>query len=144
MSMMRRQAMTRTRADEEKMRADERRKESQKDDHIRLVARDKSLRATLAADERVENKRYVCTHVQYSTVKPILCILDLHVLCYVQYNYSYNNYSTWSYSLTGLYRVGLTWWRTDSCTCTYNYVLTRVCILWLVSSLYFGLVHELK
>ncbi len=90
MSMMRRQAMTRTRADEEKMRADDRRKESQKDDHMRLVAQDKSLRATLAADERVENKRYVCTHthVQYSTVKPIPCIL--HVLCCVQYDYSYN------------------------------------------------------
>ncbi|XP_064387489.1 meiosis-specific nuclear structural protein 1-like [Halichondria panicea] len=59
MSMMRRQAMTRTRADEEKMRADDRRKESQKDDHMRLVAQDKSLRATLAADERVENKRFI-------------------------------------------------------------------------------------
>lgn len=54
--MMRRQAMM-TRAGEEKMRADNKRKEDQRGDQMRLVAQDKLLRANLAADERVENKR---------------------------------------------------------------------------------------
>ena len=56
--MMRRQVLTMTRASEEKMRAENRRKEYQRDDQMRLVAQDKTLRANLAADERVENKRY--------------------------------------------------------------------------------------
>ena len=58
--MIRRQVLTMTRASEEKMRAENRRKEYQRDDQMKLVAQDKILRANLAADERVENKR-CCT-----------------------------------------------------------------------------------
>ena len=54
--MLRRQNMTR--AQEERMRNENRRKEYQREDHMRLVAQDKVLRANLASDERVENKRY--------------------------------------------------------------------------------------
>ena len=46
-----------TRAQEERMRNENRRKEYQREDHMRLVAQDKVLRANLASDERVENKR---------------------------------------------------------------------------------------
>ena len=48
-----------TRAQEERMRNENRRKEYQREDHMRLVAQDKVLRANLASDERVENKRYM-------------------------------------------------------------------------------------
>ena len=47
-----------TRAQEEQMRADTRRKEYQLEDQMKLVAQDKLLRANVAADERVENKRH--------------------------------------------------------------------------------------
>ncbi len=57
MSMMRRQAML-TRAGEEKLRAEDRRKEYQRADNLKLITQDKTLRANVAADERVENKRY--------------------------------------------------------------------------------------
>ncbi len=57
MSMIRRQVMM-TRAEEEKLRAENRRKEYQRADQLRLVSQDRTLRANLAADERVENKRY--------------------------------------------------------------------------------------
>jgi len=55
--MIRRQMLTR--ASEEKMRTENRRKEYQREDQMRLVAQDKLLRANLAADERVENKRSI-------------------------------------------------------------------------------------
>ena len=56
--MLRRQGLNMTRESEERMRAENRRKEYQRDDHMRLVAQDKTLRANLASDERVENKRF--------------------------------------------------------------------------------------
>lgn len=47
------------RAQEERLRADERRKEYERDDHLKMVAQDRLLRSNLAADERVEAKRFV-------------------------------------------------------------------------------------
>ena len=41
------------------MRAENRRREYQREDHKRLVAQDRMLRANLACDERVENKRFI-------------------------------------------------------------------------------------
>ena len=57
MAMQRRQMLTR--AQEERMRAENRKREYQREDHMRLVAQDRMLRANMASDERVENKRYV-------------------------------------------------------------------------------------
>ena len=57
--------MNMTRAQEERMRAENRRKEYQREDHMRLVAQDRVLRANLASDERVENKRYQGQHLEY-------------------------------------------------------------------------------
>ena len=47
------------RAQEERLRADERRKEYDRDDHLKMVAQDRLLRSNMAADERVEAKRFV-------------------------------------------------------------------------------------
>ena len=55
--MLRRQGLNMTRAQEERMRAENRRKEYQREDHMRLVAQDRVLRANMASDERVQNKR---------------------------------------------------------------------------------------
>ena len=41
------------------MRAENRRREYERDDNKRLVARERLMRANVAADERVENKRFV-------------------------------------------------------------------------------------
>jgi len=57
MAMQRRQMLTR--AQEERMRAENRKREYQREDHMRLVAQDRMLRANMASDERVENKRWV-------------------------------------------------------------------------------------
>ena len=48
-----------TRASEERQRADNRRRESQRDEHMKMVAHDKLLRANLASDERVEKKIFI-------------------------------------------------------------------------------------
>jgi len=56
MAMQRRQMLTR--AQEERMRAENRKREYQREDHMRLVAQDRMLRANMASDERVENKRW--------------------------------------------------------------------------------------
>ena len=48
-----------TRAQEERVRAVNRRREYEREDNKRLVAREKLMRANVAADERVENKRFV-------------------------------------------------------------------------------------
>lgn len=57
MAMQRWQMLTR--AQEERMRAENRKREYQREDHMRLVAQDRMLRANMASDERVENKRWV-------------------------------------------------------------------------------------
>lgn len=48
-----------TRAQEERMRAENRRKEYQREDNKRLVAQERMMRANVACDERVENKRFI-------------------------------------------------------------------------------------
>ena len=48
-----------TRAQEERMRAENRRREYQREDHKRLVAQDRMLRANLACDERVQRKEVI-------------------------------------------------------------------------------------
>ena len=48
-----------TRAQEERVRAENRRREYEREDNKRLVAREKLMRDNVAADERVENKRFV-------------------------------------------------------------------------------------
>lgn len=57
MAMQRRQMLTR--AQEERVRTENRKREYQREDHMRLVAQDRMLRANMASDERVENKRWV-------------------------------------------------------------------------------------
>ena len=64
-----------TRAQEERMRAENRRKEYQREDHMRLVAQDKLLRANVASDQRVENKRYVCMFISTSYVDWCISLL---------------------------------------------------------------------
>lgn len=53
-----------TRAQEEKLRDDNRRKEYERREHMKMVAQDKLMRANMACDERVDRKifarRYVC------------------------------------------------------------------------------------
>ena len=48
-----------TRAQEERLRAENRRKEYEREDNKRLVAQDHMLRVNVACDERVENKRFI-------------------------------------------------------------------------------------
>lgn len=48
-----------TRAQEERMRAENRRKEYQREDNKRLVSQERMMRANVACDERVENKRFI-------------------------------------------------------------------------------------
>lgn len=48
-----------TRAQEERMRAENRRKEYQREDNKKLVAQERMMRANVACDERVENKRFI-------------------------------------------------------------------------------------
>ena len=48
-----------TRGQEERMRSENRRKEYQREDHKRMVAQDKLLRANVASEERIENKRFI-------------------------------------------------------------------------------------
>lgn len=55
--MMRRRQML-TRAEEERLRAENRRKDYQRVDHMKMVAQDKLLRANMACDDRVEKKRF--------------------------------------------------------------------------------------
>ena len=57
------------------MRAENRRKEYQREDHMRLVAQDKLLRANVASDQRVENKRYVCMFISTSYVDWCISLL---------------------------------------------------------------------
>lgn len=66
-----------TRAQEERMRAENRRKEYQREDHMRLVAQDKLLRANAASDERVENKRYVLS------ICVCVCLLGIFLVKYL-------------------------------------------------------------
>ena len=47
-----------TRAEEERFRAENRKKEYDRVDQMKLVAQDKLLKANLASNERVENKRF--------------------------------------------------------------------------------------
>ncbi len=47
-----------TRAEEERFRAENRKKEYDRVDQMRLVAQDKLLKANLASNERVEKKRF--------------------------------------------------------------------------------------
>ena len=54
--MQRRQMLTR--AEEERLRADNRRKEYERTEHMKMVAQDKLLKANLASDDRVEKKRF--------------------------------------------------------------------------------------
>ena len=54
-AMLRRQMLTR--AQEERMRAENRRKEYQREDHVKMVAQDRTLQAKMHSDQRVENKR---------------------------------------------------------------------------------------
>ena len=56
-SIMIRRGMTR--AQEERMRAENRRKEYQREDNKRLVAQERMMRANVACEERVENKRFI-------------------------------------------------------------------------------------
>ena len=67
MAMQRRQMLTR--ATEERLRAENRKWEYQREDHMRMVAQDRLLRANMASDERVEKKRcvymHVCVHLQH-------------------------------------------------------------------------------
>ena len=62
MAMQRRQMLTR--ATEERLRAENRKQEYQREDHMRMVAQDRLLRANMASDERVEKKRCVYVHMQ--------------------------------------------------------------------------------
>ena len=55
--MIRRQGLVFTRAQEERIRAENRRKEHERENNLKLVAQDKVLQANFASDERVENKR---------------------------------------------------------------------------------------
>ena len=48
-----------TRAQEEHMRSENRKREYQREDHMRMVAQDRVLRANVASEERVENKRFI-------------------------------------------------------------------------------------
>lgn len=48
-----------TRAQEERMRAENRKKEYQREDNKRLVAQERMMHANVACDERVENKRFI-------------------------------------------------------------------------------------
>ena len=50
------------------MRADNRRKEYQREDNMRLVAQDRILRANMASEERVETKRFVRKLQQVCTI----------------------------------------------------------------------------
>ena len=47
-----------TRAEEERLRAENRRKDYQRVDHMKMVAQDKLLRANMACEDRVEKKRF--------------------------------------------------------------------------------------
>ena len=47
-----------TRASEERQRAENRRKEYEREEQLKLVAQDKLMRANKASDERVEKKIY--------------------------------------------------------------------------------------
>ena len=48
-----------TRAQEERMRVENRRREYEREENRRLVARERLMRSNVAAEERVENKRFV-------------------------------------------------------------------------------------
>lgn len=54
--MMARRQMHFTRADEERLRAENRRKEGERKEQLKMVAQDKLMRANMASDERVERK----------------------------------------------------------------------------------------
>lgn len=46
-----------SRAQEERLKAENRRKDFEREDNIKSMAKEKLLRANMASDERVENKR---------------------------------------------------------------------------------------
>ena len=54
--MSRRQMFTR--ADEERLRAENRRREEERFQHTKMVTQDKLMKANMASDERVEKKRH--------------------------------------------------------------------------------------
>lgn len=74
MAMQRRQMLTR--ATEERLRAENRKWEYQREDHMRMVAQDRLLRANMASDERVEKKRCV-----YMYVYMYVCVCTCNVRC---------------------------------------------------------------
>lgn len=61
------------------MRADNRRKEYQREDNMRLVAQDRILRANMASDERVETKRFI------RKLQQVYAIYTIHVYVYTKY-----------------------------------------------------------
>lgn len=72
-----------TRAQEEKMRADNRRKEYQREDNKRLVAQERMMRANVACEERVENKRFIRRLQQVRIIphKHVYLLVCLFVCC---------------------------------------------------------------
>lgn len=48
-----------TRAQEERMRAENRKREYQREEHMKMVAQDRLMRGNMVSDERVENKRFI-------------------------------------------------------------------------------------
>ena len=72
--MTRRQMLTR--AEEERLRAESRRKENQRIDHVKMVSQDKLLKANMASEERVEKKRLTRRLLNYEKWKNVyLCFL---------------------------------------------------------------------
>lgn len=65
--MTRRQMLTR--AEEERLRAESRRKEYQRIDHVKMVSQDKLLKANMASEERVEKKRLTRRLINYEKLK---------------------------------------------------------------------------
>ena len=65
--MTRRQMLTR--AEEERLRAESRRKEYQRIDHVKMVSQDKLLKANMAYEERVEKKRLTRRLINYEKLK---------------------------------------------------------------------------
>lgn len=67
-----------TRAQEERMRVENRRKEYQREDNKKLVAQERMMRANVACDERVENKRFIRRMQQVRRVAITAYVLTHH------------------------------------------------------------------
>ena len=69
------------------MRAENRKRENEREDHMRMVSQDRMLRATMASDERVENKRFIRRLQQVCTCGTVSCVhnvmVEVHVQCRV-------------------------------------------------------------